>query len=113
MVPRLSKVLSQDRHRFRERDLATLCVTCGEERNIADCITSAGPDARSYRCAHCGDLLVLVGYPSDRTMSAPELRPGEWWSIRPTNDLFVKISNSRVTIPASVNGAPLFGRPLL
>ena len=33
LVPRVSKVLSQSRHRFRERDLTTTCKQCGQERN--------------------------------------------------------------------------------
>lgn len=35
MVPRLSKVLLQSRHRFRERDLTATCEQCDQERNLA------------------------------------------------------------------------------
>lgn len=112
MVPRLSKVLSQAAHSFRERDLAISCAQCDEERNIAGCITKADAEVRSYRCRECGDLLVLIGYPSDREIAGKTCRAGTWWSIRPMNDLFVQLKTSRLTLPAAPR-APIFGRPLL
>lgn len=112
MVPRLSKVLSQSRHRFRERDLTATCERCDQERNLADCTTKADGEVRTYRCFKCGDLLVLIGYPSDRPIWAEGSGMGKWWSVRPTSDLFVQLPNNRLTIPAAP-GAPIFGRPLI
>jgi hypothetical protein len=112
MVPKVSKVLSQSRHRFRERDLTTTCKQCGQERNLADCPTNADAEVRTYRCFKCGDLLLLVGHPSDRSISGERYRAGTWWSVRPTRDLFVQLRKNRLRIPAAP-GAPIFGRPLL
>ncbi len=112
MVPKLSQVLSQSEHNLRERDFAATCNRCGEERSIIDCKTEVRAEARTYRCSHCSDLLVLVGHPSDRPISGEECRVGDWWSIRPTSEMFVTLGRSRLRIPAAA-GAAVFGEPLL
>ena len=112
MVPKLSQVLSQSEHKLRERDFAATCNRCGEEKSIRDCKTEVRAEVRAYRCAQCGDVLVLVGHPSDRQISGAGCRAGEWWSIRPTNELFVTLGSSRLRILPST-GAAIFGAPLL
>lgn len=112
VVPKLSQLLSQMRHKLREADFTTMCDRCGEERSIADCKTKANTEIRTYRCSLCGDLLVLVGVPSDRVMSGEELRAGDWWSIRPSTVLFVTLGRSKLRIPA-VPRAALYGEPLI
>lgn len=110
MIPRLSAVLSSPRHIITERDLTTACQTCHEERNIADCKTSANGELRTYRCRGCGEPLVLVGYPTDRPVTGSAST--EWLSIRVSSDLFVQMSSSRLRIPASSRSS-LFGEPFL
>jgi hypothetical protein len=109
-VPLLSVVLSQSRHKVCECDFTIICDTCEVERNIADCVTEADEQLRSYACADCAGLLVLIGQPIDRSFAADADGAESWWSIRPMGDLFVQLTNSRLTIPASLRG-PLLGQP--
>jgi hypothetical protein len=111
VVPKLSTVLSKSQHRFRERDFVTRCERCECERNLAACLTKTVAGARNYRCAQCGDLLVTVGHPCDRTFQ-PTASSAEWWSIRPAADLFVIVGKSRLRIPPAPD-RPVFGQPLL
>ncbi len=112
MVPKLSQVLSQSEHKLRERDFAATCNRCSEERSICDCKTEVRAEVRTYRCSQCGDLLVLVGHASNRQISGEGCRAGDWWSIRPTSELFVTLGRSRLRILPSA-GAAVFGEPLL
>jgi predicted RNA-binding Zn-ribbon protein involved in translation (DUF1610 family) len=100
VVPKLSTVFSQAQHKLRERDFTATCEQCGLERSIAHCNTTAQDGLRRYSCFACGDLLVLVGKPADRPISGDSCRPGEWWSIRPTSELFVSLGQSRLKIAA-------------
>lgn len=111
MVPRLCKVLSRSGHIFRERDFSIVCRRCQHERNITECVTKSVGETRSYRCATCDELLVLIGCPTDRVIT-DERRGDNWWSIRPTNDLIVKLKSENIRIPAA-RGAPVFGAPLI
>jgi predicted RNA-binding Zn-ribbon protein involved in translation (DUF1610 family) len=111
-VPKLSQILSQSDHQLRERDFTTMCSRCGEDRRIIDCKTEVRAEVRSYRCSSCGELLVLVGHPSDRPISGDGCRTGDWWSIRPVGELFVELGRSRLRILPS-GGAPIFGEPML
>ena len=112
MIPKLSKVLSQSEHEFRERDFTISCKHCCEERNLSTCTTRVVAEARTYRCNECGSLLVVVGYPSERPVSSEHCRPGTWWSVHPVSDLFVQVQNSRLTIPPCKTGR-IYGAPLL
>lgn len=112
MAPRLSKVLSRAGHTFRERDFSILCPSCDEVRGIPDCVTKATTEARTYRCADCSGLLVVIGWPSYRQLSDERCREGDWWTIRPTSDLIIRLGSDQLTIPA-VTGARTFGEPLI
>ncbi len=112
MIPRLSKVFSQARHRFRERDFTITCERCGDERNLSKCKTRVTAEVRTYCCDECGDLLVVVGHPSERRVSGEGCRPGTWWSVHPVRELCVQLQNSRLTIPAARAGR-IYGQPLL
>lgn len=112
VVPTLSQVLSQPQHKLREQDCSATCEQCQQDRSIADCKTNADADVRSYRCFQCGDLLVLIGHPTDRPITREGCTSRQWWSVRPTAALFVPLGQSRLMIP-SVPRAPLFGEPLI
>jgi len=112
MIPKLSKVLSQTRHSFRERDFAICCSECAEERNLARCMTRSSGEVRTYRCPECGHLLVTVGHSSARQIANDDSRAEAWLSIHPDSDLFVQLHGSRLTIPP-VQVGRIFGEPLL
>jgi hypothetical protein len=112
MIPRLCKVFSQSRHSFREKDFAIRCGACAEERNLSRCHTHSDAEVRTYRCAECAGLLVIIGYPTDRTATREDSSSATWWSVRPTSDLFVQLQKSRLTIPSAQPGR-IFGEPLL
>jgi hypothetical protein len=100
MVPKLSRVLSRSKHAFKERDFSIACRRCQHERNISECVTEVTGKARSYRCSACDDLLVTIEVSADRHLTNQSLQNGEWWSIRPTNDLLVQMKSEQLTIPA-------------
>lgn len=112
MVPKLSKVLSQTKHSFRERDFVISCGSCAQERNLSNCKTRSTSEVRTYRCPECGHLLVTVGHSSARRVSRKDSRGEAWLSIHPESDLFVQLQNSRLTIPP-VQVGRIFGEPLL
>jgi hypothetical protein len=112
MIPRLSKVFSQSQHQFRERDFTIRCDGCGKERNLSKCTTSVTPEVRTYRCPACTHLLVVVGYPTDRQVSAEGCRPGTWLSVHPTSELFVQVHKSRLGIAPARPGR-IYGEPLI
>lgn len=66
---------------------------------MADCETSADEEVRSYRCFGCGALLVVVVRPTDRPLSGNKFLPGNWWSIRSTGELSVKLGQSQLNLP--------------
>ena len=112
VVPKASKVLSRPGHKFSERDFVARCNKCDHERNLLECATTANSNVREYRCRSCGDLLLLIGYPTDRPSSKLPGGVEEWWSMRPVSDLYVHLKDSRLVIPAAER-APVFGQPLL
>lgn len=101
MIPRVSEVFSQSGHRFREHDFTTVCARCHGDRNLSKCKTRVVAEVRTYHCCDCGDLLVVVEYPTDRPISGEECRVGMWWSVHPVHELIVQLQNSRLTIPAA------------
>lgn len=108
MVPKLSKVLSRSKHRFKESDFSVACHRCQHERNISECVTEARGKVRNYRCSGCDDLLVTIEVPAERNLINPALQNGEWWSIRPTYDLLVQIKSEQLTIPARAPTSPAY-----
>jgi hypothetical protein len=100
MVPRLSSVLSRSKHTFEEHDFSVVCHGCQQQRNISKCITVVSGKTRNYRCSACDDLLVTIEVSADRNFTNGSLRDGDWWSIRPINDLVVHMKDEQLTIPA-------------
>ena len=112
VIPRLSKVLSQCQHRFREKDFAIRCGSCAQERTLSHCKTRSTMGVRTYRCPECAELLVTIGYPSERDVHREENPSATWWSVHPASDLLVQLKKTRLTIPPAQMGR-IFGEPLL
>jgi len=101
-APRLGQVLSNPQHKVREEHITTHCDQCGEDRNIAECVTAVKENVRSYRCPVCSDLLVIIDQPGDKPIPGRGSRIGDWVvrNVTPL-DVFVAHGAPHLSIPAS------------
>jgi hypothetical protein len=66
-IPLAREVLSNPEQTVRESDIVADCEQCGLEIPLSQCKTDVVGAERTYRCAKCNDLLLIIGVPGGET----------------------------------------------
>jgi hypothetical protein len=104
--PTAARVLNHARPKtvppFKDEQIIAACEQCHAERKLSDCVQEEAETARNYRCANCGDILVITRRPNPGGVPIPDsgYRLGDWVF---SNAVDVRLEGIALHFPAMRN----------